>query len=99
MKIFLKTEDEIEQMRNANHLVGETLAELAKHIKPGVTTLQLDRIAEEFIRDNGAVPTFKNFPNPFGGPFPQVFAPLSTTLLFMEYPMKKQFYTTEISFL
>ena len=70
MKIFLKTEDEIELMRKANRLVGATLAELAKYIKPGVTTLQLDRVAEEFIRDNGAVPTFKNFPNPFGGPFP-----------------------------
>ena len=70
MKIFLQTEDEIELMRRANQLVGRTLGELAKHIKPGVTTLQLDRIAEEFIRDNGAVPTFKNFPNPFGGPFP-----------------------------
>jgi methionyl aminopeptidase len=43
---------------------------LAKHIKPGVTTLQLDKIADEFIRDNGAVPTFKGFPNPYGGPFP-----------------------------
>ena len=70
MKIFLKTEDEIELMRRANQLVGMTLGELAKHIKPGVTTLQLDRIAEEFIRDHGATPTFKNFPNPFGGPFP-----------------------------
>ena len=36
----------------------------------GVTTLQLDKIADEFIRDHGAIPTFKNFPNPFGGPFP-----------------------------
>lgn len=70
MKIFLKTEDEIELMRRANRLVGKTLGELAKHIKPGVTTLQLDAIAEEFIRDHGAVPTFKNFPNPYGGPFP-----------------------------
>lgn len=70
MKIFLKTEDEIELMRKANQLVGSTLAELAKHIEPGVTTLQLDGIAEEFIRDNGAVPTFKNFPNPYGEPFP-----------------------------
>ena len=70
MKIFLKTEDEIELMRRANRLVGKTLAELAKNIKPGITTLQLDCIAEEFIRDNGAIPTFKNFPNPFGGPFP-----------------------------
>ena len=46
MKIFLKTEDEIELMRKANRLVGATLAELAKHIKPGVTTLQLDKVAE-----------------------------------------------------
>ena len=64
MKIFLKTEDEINLMRKANQLVGLTLAELGKHIKPGVTTLHLDRIAEEFIRDHGAIPTFKNFPNP-----------------------------------
>lgn len=70
MKISLKTDDEIELMRKANRLVGETLAELAKHIKPGVTTLHLDKIAEEFIRDHGAVPTFKNFPNPYGEPFP-----------------------------
>ena len=70
MKIFLKTEDEIQLMREANQLVGRTLAELAKHIKPGVTTLQLDKIADEFIRDNGAIPTFKGFPNPYGGPFP-----------------------------
>ena len=39
-------------------------------MKPGVTTLQLDSIAEEFIRDNGAVPTFKDFPSPYGPPFP-----------------------------
>ena len=70
MKVFLKTEDEIELMRQANQLVGKTLGELAKHIKPGVTTLQLDKIADEFIRDHGAVPTFKGFPNPYGGPFP-----------------------------
>ena len=70
MKIFLKTEDEINLMRQANRLVGATLAELGKHIKPGVTTLHLDRIAEEFIRDHGAIPTFKNFPNPYGEPFP-----------------------------
>ena len=43
---------------------------MAKIIKPGVTTLELDKVAEEFIRDHGAIPTFKGFPNPFGGPFP-----------------------------
>lgn len=69
MKVFLRTEDEIELMRRANQLVGATLAEIGRRIKPGVTTLSLDRIAEEFIRDNGAVPTFKNFPNPYGDPF------------------------------
>ena len=57
-------------MREANQLVGRTLGELAKHIKPGVTTLQLDQIADEFISDHGAIPTFKGFPNPYGGPFP-----------------------------
>lgn len=57
-------------MRRANDLVGKTLGMLAPHVKPGVTTLQLDKLAEEFIRDNGAEPTFKGFPNPFGAPFP-----------------------------
>ena len=68
--IFLKTDDEIELLRASNLLVGKTLAELAKIIKPGVTTGELDRVAEEYIRDNGAVPTFKGFPNPYGGSFP-----------------------------
>ena len=68
--IFLKTDDEIELLRQSNLLVGRTLAEVAKMIKPGVTTRQLDKVAEEFIRDNGAIPTFKGFPNPFGDPFP-----------------------------
>ena len=68
--IFLKTEDEIELMRAANLLVASTLAEIAKNIREGVTTKQLDRLAEEYIRDHGAVPTFKGFPNPFGAPFP-----------------------------
>lgn len=68
--IFLKTEDEIDLLRKANKLVSATLAELGKHVQPGVTTKQLDKIAEEFIRDHGAQPTFKGFPNPYGGPFP-----------------------------
>ena len=68
--IFLKTDDEIELLRQSNLLVGKTLAEVAKLIKPGVTTKELDKVAEEFIRDNGAIPTFKGYPNPYGGPFP-----------------------------
>ncbi len=64
--IILKTDEEIEFMREANRLVGMTLGELSKHIRPGITTLELDRIGEEFIRDHGAVPTFLGyggFPN------------------------------------
>jgi methionyl aminopeptidase len=64
--IYLKTDEEIELMYEANQLVGKTLGELAKHVAPGVSTLQLDKIAEEFIRDNGAVPAFLGyggFPN------------------------------------
>ena len=57
-------------MREANRLVGKTLAEVGRHIKPGVTTRHLDKIADEFIRDHGAIPTFKGFPNPYGEPFP-----------------------------
>ena len=56
--IFLKTEDEIELLRQSNLLVGKTLAEVAKLVKPGVTTRELDKVAEEFIRDHGATPTF-----------------------------------------
>jgi len=64
--IILKTEEEIEFMRAANRLVGMTLGEVSHHIRPGVTTLQLDKIADEFIRDHGAIPTFLGyggFPN------------------------------------
>ena len=59
--IFLKTDEEIELMRESNQLVGMTLGELAKHIKPGVSTLQLNTIAEEFIRSHGAIPSFLGY--------------------------------------
>lgn len=68
--IYLKTEDEIELLRQANLLVGKTLGEIARIIKEGVTTRQIDKLADTFIRDNHAVPTFKGVPNPYGGPFP-----------------------------
>ena len=64
--IYLKTPEEIALLRASNQLVGKTLAEVAKHIRVGVTTLELDKIAEDFIRTNGAVPGFLGyggFPN------------------------------------
>jgi len=59
--ILIKTAEEIELMRLSNLLVSETLAEVAKHIRPGVSTGELDRIAEAFIRDHGAVPGFLGY--------------------------------------
>ena len=59
--IYLKTDEEIELMRESNLLVGMTLGELAKWIQPGVTTLKLDTIAENFIRSHGAIPGFKGY--------------------------------------
>lgn len=68
--IYLKTEDEIELLRRANLLVSQTLTEIARQLKPGVTTLALDTLAEQVIRDNGGKPVFKGFPNPYGPAFP-----------------------------
>ena len=59
--IFLKTKEEIEILRENNILVSRALAEVGRHIKPGVTARQLNDIAEKFIRDNGAIPAFLGY--------------------------------------
>jgi methionyl aminopeptidase len=59
--ISLRTREEVELLRENNQLVSETLAEVAKHIRPGVTTNELDRVAERFIRSHGAVPGFLGY--------------------------------------
>ena len=64
--IVVKTKEEIELMRESALIVSKTLGMLAKEVKPGVSTLQLDKMAEEFIRDEGAIPGFLglyDFPN------------------------------------
>ena len=64
--IFLRTEEEVELIRKSSLLVAKAHAEVAKLIQPGVSTLELDAIAEEFILDNGGQPAFKGyngFPN------------------------------------
>ncbi|WP_339702360.1 type I methionyl aminopeptidase [uncultured Marixanthomonas sp.] len=64
--IIPKSNEEIELMREAALIVSKTLGMLAKEVKPGVTSLHLDKLAEEFIRDHGAVPGFLgmyDFPN------------------------------------
>jgi methionyl aminopeptidase len=64
--LYYKTQEEIELIRESSLLVAKTLAEVAKVIRPGITTLELDRVAETYIRDQGAIPAFLNyngFPN------------------------------------
>lgn len=65
-QIYYKTEEEIELLRKSSLLVGKTLAEVAKIVRPGVSTFDLDKVAEECIRDHGGVPGFlgyNGFPN------------------------------------
>jgi methionyl aminopeptidase len=59
--ISLKTKEEVELLRENNLLVSATLAEVAKYIKPGVTTNEIDRVADDFIRSHGAVPGFLGY--------------------------------------
>ncbi|MCX6321900.1 MAG: type I methionyl aminopeptidase [Bacteroidia bacterium] len=65
--LYLKTDEEVGLLKESNMLVSRTLAEIASIIRPGITTLYLDSIAESFIRDNGATPAFKGY-----GGFPNV---------------------------
>jgi methionyl aminopeptidase len=67
--IYYKSNNEVELIRKACLLVGETIAEVAKHIKPGVSTMALDKIAFQFIKDHGAEPAFLGYEGS-NGPFP-----------------------------
>jgi methionyl aminopeptidase len=60
----IKTNEEVEIQRHSALMVSATLTEVAKILKPGITTLEIDTFAETFIRDNGGVPSFKGY----GGP-------------------------------
>ena len=71
MGIFIKNREQIALMRKANHIVAETHAMLERNIRPGVTTGELDRLADEFIRSNDAAPSFLGQPSMVGDrPFP-----------------------------
>src|SRR5204863_3236365 len=71
MAITLKSNKEIELMRHAGRIVGQTLQLLAQHVKPGVTTAELDELAYSFIKSQGAIPTFKGYaPYRTIAPFP-----------------------------
>lgn len=59
--VFYKTDEEIELIKISGDVLGRAHAEVAKLVEPGVTTIELDKVAEEFIRDNGGVPSFKGY--------------------------------------
>jgi methionyl aminopeptidase len=60
-RIQIKTDEQIELIRESSLLVGKTLAEVARWLEPGVETSRLDQVAETFIRDHGAIPGFKGY--------------------------------------
>src|SRR6201985_1227670 len=60
-KIYYKSVEEIELIRESSLLVSKTLGEIAKVIRPGIKTIELDKLAETFIRDNGGIPAFLNY--------------------------------------
>ncbi|MGQ9618123.1 MAG: type I methionyl aminopeptidase [Candidatus Aminicenantia bacterium] len=69
--IEIKTKEELKRMKKAGEIVAIVLAELEKYIKPGITTLKLDEIAENLVRKMGGIPAFKGYkPHPF---FPREF--------------------------
>ncbi len=59
--IHIRSKDEIELIRKSALMVSATLTEVAKFLKPGITTISIDEMAETFIRDNGGTPSFKNY--------------------------------------
>lgn len=67
--IYYKTDDEVELLRESALSVSATLTEVAKILRPGIKTIDVDRLAERFIRDNGGVPSFKGYGVP-GNRFP-----------------------------
>lgn len=66
--VVIKSSEEIEIMRIAGGINARALETVRKMVRPGITTAELDRAAEEVIRDHGGVPTFKGFPGPY--PYP-----------------------------
>lgn len=67
MAIYTKTQQQIELMRQAGRIVAQTLQLLQEHVKPGVSTKELDKLAYSFIKSKGAIPTFRGY-----HPYPKI---------------------------
>lgn len=84
--IYYKTAEEIELIRQSSQLVGRTLGIVAEMLKPGITGEEIDRVAEEFIRDNGGIPGFKGLYD-----FPSTLCISKNSCVVHGIPEKKEF--------
>lgn len=82
--IILKNKNEIRKMREAGRIVSEALLLMEKHVRPGISTWELDRIAEEFITKQGAVPSFKGY-----GGFPGSICASINDVVIHGFPLKE----------
>ena len=69
--IVRKSPDELDKMRKAGAILARTISTVLEAVEPGTTTLALDRVAESFIRENGALPSFKGYSGSSATPFPR----------------------------
>lgn len=90
-RFYYKTSAEIELMRNANLVVSKTLAHVASMLKPGVTGLEIDKAAEEFIGDHGGRPAFKGYHG-----FPATLCVSYNDIVVHGIPGKREFKETDI---
>ena len=84
--ILLKTSKEIDSIQLSANLLSRTIAEVGRHVRPGVTTGFLDKLGEQFIRDNGGIPLCKNFEG-----FPSAFCMSVNDVVVHGMPSDKQF--------
>ncbi len=96
-KIFYKTADEIEMMRKANLVVSKTLAHVATMLRPGMTGLEINQAAEEFILDNKGRPAFKGYmAHRDGDPFPGSLCVSYNDIVVHGIPSKREFKEDDI---
>ncbi|MBV9281313.1 MAG: type I methionyl aminopeptidase [Chloroflexi bacterium] len=90
MAIILKSRDEIARLREAGRIVAQTYELLAPYVVPGVSTLELDRRAEQFIRSKGAKPMYKGYSPPGHTPFPATICVAINDVIVHSFPRRKQ---------
>lgn len=89
-RVFFKTNDEVALMKNANMVVSKTLAYVGSLLKPGITGAQIDKAAEEFIRDHKGRPAFKGYGQP-DNPFPASLCISYNDIVVHGIPGKREF--------